>query len=475
MFLKKLFSHSLIYALGPQIPKFAGLFVLPVITRYLTSTDYGIYGVITSYVGILTAISDLGFSVVLVNSFYNYPRKWTIVWRQLHFYLIVWSVIYGFFLAVLLYFVMPVSARGNMFEIIAFVCIPSMFFNSTVIIGSRYYQVAQKPLFISVTSAIVGVVAIALNLYTIAVLKLGYMGWFISTFLSSLLQFSFFLYPVFFKYNIKPLIAYRKIFLKANLKISLPIVPHTYSSYLLNSSDRLVMDRIHLPVAEIGKYNLAYTFGNYFDFFGGAIGMAIGPIYTKLFSKRSKEKDEQVHFLTHWLQFFFIIGGFLLSLWCKEIFDLLISNPELKGVYPVAIIILMGYAYRPYYWTAITRLQYSENTSQLWKISFTAGILNLLLNIIFIPFFGIMAAATTTFFALLYMGFAGFFLKAFRKVEAMKYYPVSVMFLIVVSTVLAYSLKDVHIVIKAVLSLALILSYIAYSWLVRKRFMAIEA
>ena len=92
--LKKVFSNALIYAIGPQIPKVATLLVLPILTKYLTSTDYGVYGVVLAYMGALSAFNDLGFVIVMANSFYKYPKRWPIVWRQMHGYLSVWAIFF---------------------------------------------------------------------------------------------------------------------------------------------------------------------------------------------------------------------------------------------------------------------------------------------------------------------------------------------------------------------------------------------
>lgn len=464
MFLKKLFSHSLIYTIGPQIPRIAGLFVLPIITQFLTTTDYGVYGIVISYIGIFTALSDLGFSVVLVNSYYQYPEKWGIIWRQLHFYLALWSIFYGLLMAICLYFIVPDEARHHLPEIIMLVCLPTILCNPAIILGSRYYQFAQKPMFIATSSAIVGVTAIFLNLYTIAYLKMGYMGWFVSTAISTLVQFLFFLYPVYFKYKLGPIFTFRKLFLYKHLKVSLPTVPHNYSSYLLTSSDRVIMDRMNLPVGEIGKYNMAYIFGNYFDFVSIAVGMAVGPFYIKLISRKTPVHENQIYVLTHWLQYGFLAAGFVICVWCKEILQVLISNEELQLVYPLAIIIIMSYVNRPYYWAVVNKLQYHEKTSQFWKISFIAGIINIILNIIFIPIYGIMAAAVITFLALLYMNFAGFFLRSYKQLATMKYYPVKMILFCIVTTAGAWLLKDVSIWYKIGVSTIILGTYCHYTW-----------
>lgn len=470
MFFKKLFSDSLIYAIGPQIPKIASIFVLPIITKYLTPIDYGIAGIIVAYTGLLSALGDLGFSVIMVNTFYKYPLKWPIFWRQFHFYLSIWSIFYGLLQASILYLIIPADARENTWNIIACLVIPVMFFNVTTLMAARYYQFARKPLFMAIVSAGVGILSIFLNLYTIAYLKLAYMGWYITMFISSFVTFACYFYPVYFKHKLVPIFRFRKRFLYRNLKISLPVIPHNYSVYLLNSSDRLVMERTKVGTGDIGEYSLAYTFGSYMDFLGSAIGMAVGPFYAKLYSYKTEEGDRAVKFITHWLQISFIVGSFIVALWCKEMLDYLISNDELKLVYPLSIIIIMGFAYRPYYWSAINRLQYYEKTTELWKISFVAGILNVVLNILFIPIFGIIAAAITTLFSLLYIGFSGHFMKAYKKIETQKYYPITFILIILLSTLVVYLLKDVPIPQKGGITLVLFISYMLYIFRIKDGF-----
>lgn len=73
--LRKLFSHSVIYGIGPQIPKFAGLLLLPIISQDLTAADFGLYGVIQAYAQAFLYLKTLGTDVVLSNSFSNIPKR----------------------------------------------------------------------------------------------------------------------------------------------------------------------------------------------------------------------------------------------------------------------------------------------------------------------------------------------------------------------------------------------------------------
>lgn len=456
--LRKIFQNSIIYTIGPQIPRLAGILVLPLITPYLTSIDYGIYGLITAYLGTLGALADLGMAVVMVNSFYKYPAKWPVIWKQIHGYLAIWSLVFGAILAVLLYFIIPHEAAKNKGLIILLNIIPVAFFNTTVIFGSRYYQFSGKPLFISVSTAIIGSASIIANYVTIAVFKLGYMGWFISSFLSSFLLFLAFIYPVFIKYKLSPIFAFRKRFLIRHLKVALPLIPHDYSAYLINSSDRIVFSITGVKLSNQGKYNLAYTFGNYFEFFGTALGMAISPFYTKINSRGGAKSDMDLRNMTFFFQVLFLVIGSLVGLWCKEILKVLIKNTSLQDAYSLAIIIVMGYMYRPMYWACYARLSFNEKTGQLWKISFTAGVINVILNLIFVPLYGIYAAAVTTFLALLYLGFSGFFLQAYKETRPPDYYPVFWLILIIVVSAAVFLMKDWSVSYKILVTLIIMIA-----------------
>ncbi|MBI1767949.1 MAG: lipopolysaccharide biosynthesis protein [Bacteroidetes bacterium] len=446
---KKIFTNTLIYALGPQLPKIASFFVLPIITKDLTSVDYGVYGVVIAYTGLLGGLKDLGVSVNMSNLFYRHPTRWQTGWRQLHAYVSLWSIPYALLQSLLLYFIIPHEAQSDKWLIIILISSSSVFFDATIMFGSRYYQLAQRPFYMALTSAIVGSLSIALNLISISYFKMGYMGWFVSTFIGTFISFLFYFFPLYFKYKLIPIFKIRLKFVSRQLKIALPMVPHNYSAYLLSTSDRLVMNVLGIKISEIGIYNIAYTFGNYVDFGGSAIGMAVGPMYTKLYSSK-QERD--VRSLTFTLQTCFLFGSFLLCLWIKELFWLLIKNPELQSGYYLAIIVVMGYNYRPMYWAVVNKLAYHEQTQVMWRISFTAGVVNIILNFILIPIYGFQVAAITSFIGLMYIGFSGFFLKAYREMDNLDYFPVIWIGAIIGLSVLVYFLRDTPVQIKLMIS-----------------------
>src|SRR5438067_1853612 len=408
--LKKIFAHSFYYSIAPVCIQALSLVLLPFITPHLTAFDFGVYGIISSYLFFITAIKDLGFNVVFVNTFYRHPKRWPLLWRVFYGHLLYWSVIYFFLQVIILYVAIPKTEIRNFPLILSLTALPAIIFDTVNMIGNYYFRFSERPMVIAVITLAGGVVSLALTYYCIVVLEMGYMGWFIANFSSSLVMFLCFFYPVFFKLKLKPVLRIRRKFIARYLKVALPMIPHNYSSYLLNSSDRVVMNLMRINISQIGLYNAAYRFGNYFELAGEAMGMAVGPQYTKLYTENTISSLQVARKLTYVLMSFFLLGSFIVAIWLREVFLFLFRNPELQTAYGIGIIIFMSYAFRPMYWSSLIKLSTGEQTSALWKVTFTGGLLNIILNLIFLKQYGIFAAAVSTFVSLLFIGFAGFYL-----------------------------------------------------------------
>lgn len=422
--LRKLLSHAAIYGLAAQVPRLAGVLALPVITRYLTTFDYGVAGVVTAYVGALGIMQSLGLSVVMVNSFARYPTRFKWVWRQLHGFTLLWSVVYGLVLGAVLYWAIPEGATENKWQIILLNVLPAVLFNSTEFMGGMYYQLLQRPFPVALRSFIVGTLVVVVNIYTIAYLRLGYMGWFYANFIGSVVGFLIYSPMIYIREQMLPIFGFNWHRIKSSLRVSLHVIPHHFSFFLLDTSDRLVMDVLQVPLPRIGFYNIASSFGLYFAAASNAVVQAAGPVYMRLYAKSGNhEAALEARKLTFSLQILYLTVTSLIALWMKEIFVLLIKNEVLQAAYPLAIIILMGYSYKPMYLAVVNYLVYREKTKALWKISTVAGIGNVVLNFLLIPFFGIEAAAFTTFAALMYMGYAGYLMREYKQIRQVNYYP----------------------------------------------------
>lgn len=443
----------------------AGVLALPVITPYLSTTDYGVAGVVTAYAYALSMLQSLGLGVVMANTFTRHPLHYKWVWRQLHGFIVQWSGVYALLLAAVLYLVIPAEAAENRLELILLHVVPMLFFGHTPALGVMLNQMRQRPLPVAVYSFVTGGVAVALNVYFIAYLRMGYMGWFYANFGSTLVGFLLFAYPVYVCEGLWPIFRYKLHRIKSSLRISLPLLPHYFSFFLLDSSDKLVLDLLRVPVPRIGFYNIASSFGLYFAAASNAVVQAANPFYLRLFAKEADESNLlEARRLTFSLQVLFLGITTVGSLWMREVFVLLVRNEALQEAYPLAIIMLMGYTYRPMYLAVVNRLSLQEKTGQLWKISLVAGAGNVLLNLLLVPVYGISAAAFTTFGSLMYLGYSGFFLKEYRQLPDVPYYPGGWFALSLVLLMAVYGLADAALLLKISLTPLVLLVMAVCLW-----------
>ena len=451
--LGRLFKNTLLFAIGPQVPRLISVFLLPLLTKYLTPVDYGIWGIVTAYTGFFAGLKTLGMSQVIVNVYFKNKLRWKFFWQLYMGLLYSWILIFVLIQAVILWFVMPSEVQPqNKLWIILLLSFSSVFFDVTNTFGFRLYQFRQQAGYIALVTAISGVVTLLLNVYTIVYLKLGYMGWAISSFVGGFCSFAFLFYPVHIKEKLRPLFVKPRPFFKSALRVALPTIPHDYSAYLLNVSDRLVMDFYKVPISQIGMYNFAYTFGNYAEVGGEAMGMALSPMHLKLLAEKKENKARKLIFS---LQLLFILGLFIVGMWAKEILQLLISNPDLANAYLITALIVFSYSYRPLYWGAVNLLGFAGRTEQLWKISFIAGILNLGLNFAFMPIWGYMTAIVTTFLSLLFLGVSGYHLKVFKQLSTENYRPFSWLAVFIAGFILLYFAVEWHFTIKILITVCL--------------------
>ena len=95
----------------------------------------------------------------------------------------------------------------------------------------------------------------------------------------------------------------------------------------------------------------------------------------------------------------------------------------------------MGMSYRPMYWATVNKLMFYEKTNIIWKISTISGLLNVFLNLVFIQVFGFYTAVISTNLCLLILGFSGFFLKEYKKLQVVNYHELIWLIFIIIHTV----------------------------------------
>ena len=134
----------------------------------------------------------------------------------------------------------------------------------------------------------------------------------------------------------------------------------------------------------------------------------------------------------------FIIATFLASSLCCEVFNLIISKVEIRNSYDIGLFILMSYVYRPMYWGVDIKLFTLGGTDTILKILVIAGFINVVLNIFFLFYYGIYAAAINTFIFFMYIRFSGYYLKSYKKPKNINHFPFLWLFSIIFISLIVF-------------------------------------
>lgn len=416
---KKLFSNSVIYGLAPYIPYIASIFILPLTTPYLTASDFGVYGIIMSYLSFLKVLQILSLHVHFPNSYYRNRFRYKWLWRQIYGFIYFWNIIYCILIAVVLYLIIPDEAKSNYFVITILTVTPVLLLNPISNVAVSFYILKQKPLPTVTRNVFFGILTGILNLLFIRYMRMGYMGWFWALSIVNVLTGISWIYPILIKERITPIFNFKWKTIKKSLFVSLPLVPHANALMLLNQSDRVVMDFLNVGAKNIGVYSAAYNLGSTLDSIGGGYNTAITPFIYELLKEKKEKKIRELIFLSQ-IAFFFVALCF--SLIAKELMEFLIRNNELNKAYPLMVIIAMGMIFKPMYIASTIKFFYYEKTKLFALYSLGAGVFNIVLNVIFIPIFGIEAAAVSTFLGFMLLSYSRFWSETYKKISPLPYY-----------------------------------------------------
>lgn len=282
---KKLAKKSLIYFIGNLSSKILNFLLVPIYAYTVSSTDLGNYDYIITLANIIIPI----IYIVLWEAI----LKFSLAKKAEENKITTTSIIFIFFINIL---VMPILY-------IIFKYFYNIGVDAKYIIGIfllygftniwQYYSRALKKEKIYVISSIVAtIINLLLNIITICILKLGFVGLSISYIISN------FIAIVIIEINVKVLnkITLKEFdakLLKEMIKFSAPLVLNTISAWLLSGMSKVII------VNKLGsEANGIYTFANKFSIIVTLIGSVINMAFVEESIINSKEEKIDEDFLS---------------------------------------------------------------------------------------------------------------------------------------------------------------------------------
>lgn len=385
----KVLINSIIYSGSGLLLKCFSFFMLPLYTAYLTTEDYGITSVISSFTS--TASIIVAFSLFsAVMRFYvdikDDPEKQKRFYGTIITFVFLSSIVFGIILTLL----RDLASRYLFSDIdyypLMLVCLISLIFSCQHTLFDKILRSQQKALKSSICSIVYFFLTLALNVFFVVGMKLGALGTLLASLISCMVYTLYFVVEMSINHTIKFCLDLE--LLKAALKYSIPIMPHNLSTQIALFVSKLLISGIG-SLSGLGVYTVATQFGNIADTIQSYVDSAYGPwLYEKLHNKEAdfrKTIRENVNLLIS------VIGLFFLgiSLFAQDYIVLFVDDAYVEAWVYVPLIVTVFSIKTAYYFYVEVLFYFKEASRKLFWATLTSSFVNIFLSYFLIPIWGV--------------------------------------------------------------------------------------
>lgn len=390
-----------------MLPVFVGnalpILTLPVFSRILSVEEFGVFALSQVYAIFINGISNFGLTIGYERNFFENKEKIKRAGLLFSTLLFVIST-FTFFAIITFIFKEPLSKLiigSEKYSYILFwsYCSTGMTsFKAFFLIYLKNTENAKAHVWYTIDENLVGVV---LSLFMVAYLKLGVLGLIWGPLIASA--------SVFIVLSIRfirelPLV-FNKELLMESLKISLPLTPRIFFGVIGNQFDKYMIGLLS-SVGGAGIYNLGQKIANIVFTFMTAIQNVFAPqVYKRMFEMDKEAGGKSIGiYLTPFI-YISISGALMVSLFSEEII-ILLTPESYHGAIEIVSILSMLFA--TYFFGKQPQLTYAKKTSITSWLTLVGIVFNILINIPFIYFWGMIGAAYGTLLAGLISGSISF-------------------------------------------------------------------
>lgn len=380
---KELSKASTLYFIGNLFDKAMAFITVPIFTRLLTTTEYGLISTYLSWASILTIILTLSLGNSIRTAIYDFADDIDGYISSI-FSL---SIINGVFISFLLVVVSNISEKLIPPYVMMTVCIYA-FSNSILSAIQMRYMMEVKYVKRTLLQCIPNLAIVLLSIFLIMSLKNDkYLGrLYAYALVTSIIALTYII--IYFVRGKK--FYFKKYWLYA-LSFSLPLIFHSLSNVILSQADRTMLTTL-IGANETGIYSVAYQFGMIPIAITTTLENVWIPWFTEKMNSGNRESINKAA-----KQYIMIIATIciVIMIVAPEVLRIMTTQEYYSGVYTIPPVVLATFLM---FLSSISidLEYYLKKTKIIATNTLVAAIVNILLNLIFIPHYGSVAAGYTT-------------------------------------------------------------------------------
>jgi len=396
MSIRKVFKDSSMYFWGEALMMVSGCISFPIFTRIFTKYEYGVMSLVSLTVTMVTSVTPLGVIRSTVRFYHKYEESNQLgVFISTLFTLVLSSGVVSIFSSAILLGLL--SHKGILsYEMSSFLLLALgwgisqnifQLLNTTYRMDDQITTYNLHGIINQYTTMIAAVTLVLIfrNLYS----------YYISILVTGVLIATVLVGRIVRKYKLKLLRVPCKNIATQSVKYGLPLAISAISGTIFNNGDRYVIAHL-LSTEHVALYSVPYRICEYIEqMVISCINLSLMPLTYKLWERGEEEEVKRV--LSRMIRYFFmgtIPLVFLFLLISKELITLVASAKyvEAHSLMPI----IMGGVILSFNFPFCAGFHLKEKTHLIMILTFIMAALNIILNYLLIPYFGIKGAAYAT-------------------------------------------------------------------------------
>ncbi len=406
--LRRFFKDSLVYTLGNFLTRGIAIILLPVYTRLLNPSEYGIIDLINivgSFVNVTIALEiGQGFGRYYADTSIKEEK---LAYSSTSFWFVIF--IYTIFLIIALIFSIPFNNLiiGKEYNVAIFqIGLLSIWGSGVFTFLRNQLRWYLKSKYFAIVSIIFTLISYSTTILLMVVFKFGVIGVFwgliIGYLVANYLSWYFSRENFKFKFDLTKF--------KEMVSFSLPLVPGSVGTILLLYIDRIAIKDL-MTLNDVGIFGIAYRFAATISLLLTGFQGALVPLIYQNYKKPETPGD--IAKIFNYFLFSILSFIILLSFFSHELL-VIFTTPEYYKAEEVIPIIAFATMFISLYIFA-PGLSLVKKTKILTVINVSSGVLNLILNYFLIPIWGILGASLSTLIS-------GIFMFSVNMIFSQKYY-----------------------------------------------------
>ena len=388
--IKELLRHSAIYGLGSIVARIVGVLLLPLYTRYLSPSDYGLIETLVALSAVLTALVAQGMKSAFFRFYFDSaePERRLLVVRTAFWYVLAASTsvsVVGIVLAPQVSWLLFGTHGHGRLVVAAFIGLWAALNYEQL---TSLFRVEQRSsAYVAATVANVGI-TIAATVVLVVVFDKGPLGVLVGNFTGTLI-----VYAALLIYSRRALgLQFDRALYRAMNRFGLPLVPSAVALWLTNFSDRFFLIKL-TDAHEVGLYSIGVRIASALVLLLTAFRLAWPAFAYSIDDDR--EAQRTYSFVLTYVVYVCCWIALALGLLAPWIVKLITTRPFYPAQNVVAPLAFGVAAFGAYVVVQIGTGR-ARQTRSNWLVTGVAAVLNVALNFALIPSYGRMGAAIAT-------------------------------------------------------------------------------